>query len=567
MSEWLPRTRWSKENDPEIQFNKEDRSSMSAPAQLRNHVEHETNTHNHVDRFENESDDDEFYDSVDGDRDNDFNDEPIIEHHNHFVKNVGSVQGDGDHVTQDRLLNCTHVHNKTTRGRKHDTRFNDHRGYQYEPSPPRYSRVQNNFEDTMHRHHAYKPNAFENNDYSREYSPYKQVNFDRHVMRNYNDCDQRQGNRCLVDKQSRYDVNTYIKPKVTHSYQTFTPERQQIGHNTYNKSHVICSYPQFMPEIQQIDYNNYHKPQVVHSYPQFTPELMGPMYQSRYNSGTKMHKRKPKDPKLFDGVKIEWSDYLKHFLSVADWNEWEEDEMAKQLTMSFDGDALKLLGELDDQILKDFPLLVQELNRRFDPSEQAEAWKIKFRTRTKQTKESFMIFAQDLTRMANKAYFNLDKTAQEQWVLDQFIAGLDSQMLKQHVQFNHPQNVNQAISLAIEYEAFQNAHQDKYQKPQFGDLNFVKNDNSELKRLQAEVTELKQIVRRQNQNQSNQKQYQNFQMDNSVYPTDSIYVRKNDMKDVECYFCKRKGHMKDDCWKLKAKIERENKMNGQTQLN
>jgi hypothetical protein len=56
------------------------------------------------------------------------------------------------------------------------------------------------------------------------------------------------------------------------------------------------------------------------------------------------NKPKQKDPKPFDGNKIEWADYLKHFEAVSSWNEWTAEQKAKQMVMSFDGEALKLLG-------------------------------------------------------------------------------------------------------------------------------------------------------------------------------------------------------------------------------
>ena len=69
-------------------------------------------------------------------------------------------------------------------------------------------------------------------------------------------------------------------------------------------------------------------------------------------------------------------DYLKHFLQVSERNDWDDHETAEQLTMAFDGEVLKLLGELDNHILRNFELVITELTKRFDPSKCAEAWKI-----------------------------------------------------------------------------------------------------------------------------------------------------------------------------------------------
>ena len=66
---------------------------------------------------------------------------------------------------------------------------------------------------------------------------------------------------------------------------------------------------------------------------------------------------------------------------MADWNSWNDKEKARQLVMSFEGESLKLFGELSDESLQNYDILVSELNRRYDPAERAQAWKIEFRNR------------------------------------------------------------------------------------------------------------------------------------------------------------------------------------------
>jgi thymidylate synthase len=117
---------------------------------------------------------------------------------------------------------------------------------------------------------------------------------------------------------------------------------------------------------------------------------------------------------------------LKHFEAVANWNEWTTKQKAKQLVMSFDGEALKLLGEFSEEVLADYGKVVAELNRRYDPAERAQAWKIEFRNRIRRANESIIQLAQALRRLALKAFPNMRASAQEQWVLDQFSLGLGS---------------------------------------------------------------------------------------------------------------------------------------------
>ena len=57
--------------------------------------------------------------------------------------------------------------------------------------------------------------------------------------------------------------------------------------------------------------------------------------------------------------------------------------------------------------------------------------------------------------MSAKAYPELDRLARETYVIDQFICGLNASEIRKHIQFRHPKSVDEAITLAIEYEAFE----------------------------------------------------------------------------------------------------------------
>ena len=202
----------------------------------------------------------------------------------------------------------------------------------------------------------------------------------------------------------------------------------------------------------------------------------------RNNPSEGRNRMKQRDPKMFDGQKIEWVDYLQHFETVSKWNKWSEEQKAQQLVMSFDGEAMKLLGELSEEVLHDYKKLTEELNRRYDPLERAQAYKIEFRSRHRHKGENFMKFAQDLKRLVTRAYPNMPSVAHDQFVLDQFITGLSSIELRKHVQFGHPTDLNQAMSLAIEFEAFNSANAADQQRKPRGEVNMVRPYSDDGKR-------------------------------------------------------------------------------------
>jgi hypothetical protein len=130
----------------------------------------------------------------------------------------------------------------------------------------------------------------------------------------------------------------------------------------------------------------------------------------------------------------------------------------------------------------------------------------------------------------------MQASAREQWVLDQFSLGLSDVEIRRHVQFGHPPDLNAAISLAIEFEAFKSGTNDKLKKPaNKGEISTLKVGNpNDPDSKQGEFRKADGPRDRQNNSESN-----GFK------------------QNIECFYCKKKGHMLRDCFKLKNKHERE----------
>ncbi len=236
--------------------------------------------------------------------------------------------------------------------------------------------------------------------------------------------------------------------------------------------------------------------------------------------------RRQRDPKSFDGVRIDWSDYITHFEAVADWNGWDDTQKAQQLIISLDGDAMKLLGQFSPEVKSNYDKLVAEMYRCYDPCERAAAYKIEFRGRKRGRNENLMFYAQELKRLVTKAYPDMPILSHEHFVVDQFIIGLPSLEMKKHVQFGHPKDISTAISLAIELEAFETANHMGYSKPK-GDVAMVRpsdsgDEDSDGEQEGAVTCALSGDARKQK------------------YKYD---------KTLTCTFCKRVGHARETCFR------------------
>ena len=162
-----------------------------------------------------------------------------------------------------------------------------------------------------------------------------------------------------------------------------------------------------------------------------------------------MHRAK--EPDKFDGISTDWRDY---FESVATWNRWTSNEMAQQLVMSFRDSAQKILSDLHPNQIGDYNALVAVLANRFNPAERISAYRCEFRNRRQQKQESAADFGYNLQKLCVRAYPTVSPDAREIYIIDQFIHGLIKPDVCSHVQFSHPNSINSAIALAIEFEAF-----------------------------------------------------------------------------------------------------------------
>ena len=60
-----------------------------------------------------------------------------------------------------------------------------------------------------------------------------------------------------------------------------------------------------------------------------------------------------------------------------------------------------------------------------------------------------------LRKLAAKAHPSLLPNQREVLIVDQFISGLNSTEIRRHVSFAHPENLDKAIDLAVEFESFE----------------------------------------------------------------------------------------------------------------
>ena len=247
-------------------------------------------------------------------------------------------------------------------------------------------------------------------------------------------------------------------------------------------------------------------------------------------------KRKFKEPDVYNGENVEWPDYLCHFEQVAFWNQWSDSEKAIQLAMSLRGTAQRILSELTQRELCSFNILKHALTQRFCPTERETAHRCDFRNRRRRPGESAADYGYALKRLASRAFPSFMPEMRESLVVEQYVSGLGSQELKRYVQFSHPNSLDRAISLAIEFEAFEGV-QDGIRKPRDTESSAVRalippktanSENIDITELATSVGEI-------------QKTLKSLLHENRFQPKD----RKRGK--IQCYNCKEEGHISRNC--------------------
>ena len=169
-----------------------------------------------------------------------------------------------------------------------------------------------------------------------------------------------------------------------------------------------------------------------------------------------MMERKPKEPQTYDGTS-DFKDYILHFEQVAIWNKWSDIEKAQQLVMCLRGQAQTILSDLTLEQMNKYSDVRAAFERRFDPPGRETAYKSELRDKRLHQSESISQYGYSIRRLVTLAYPEMPRDARDVFATDHFIHGLSSNDMKKHVHLNHPKTLDEAITLAVEYEAFESS--------------------------------------------------------------------------------------------------------------
>jgi hypothetical protein len=151
-----------------------------------------------------------------------------------------------------------------------------------------------------------------------------------------------------------------------------------------------------------------------------------------------------------------------YFEACAELNAWTYNQRGLYLVFSLRVNAQGVLGNVPKGARSDYQTLVKALEDRFEPPNQTELHSAQMRERQQRTGESLPELGQAIRRLANLAYPTATTQIRETLSKEQFVDTLVESEMRIRIKQAGPRNLNDAIQLVIELEAYNRAEKRNY---------------------------------------------------------------------------------------------------------
>lgn len=155
----------------------------------------------------------------------------------------------------------------------------------------------------------------------------------------------------------------------------------------------------------------------------------------------------------YDGSS-EWNDVKSHFDACATINDWDDRDKGLYLATALRGQAQGVSSDLPVENKMDYNTLVKTLEKRFAPPNLTELYRVQLKERCKRASESLPELGQAIRRLVNKVYVTAPAEVKETLSMEHFLDALVDSEMQIRIKQARPSNLNQAICLAVELEAF-----------------------------------------------------------------------------------------------------------------
>lgn len=149
-----------------------------------------------------------------------------------------------------------------------------------------------------------------------------------------------------------------------------------------------------------------------------------------------------------------WEQWIYHFRNVVAVNDWNEEAQLKWLKVRLTGRAQTAFQRLPAATQADLGQALAALKERFEPTIQKTRFQAELQTRRRKKGEDWADLADDLRRLADKAYPDLEDKARERLALNAYLGLLDNPQVAFGVKQKSPGTLDAAIAATLELESY-----------------------------------------------------------------------------------------------------------------
>ena len=246
-------------------------------------------------------------------------------------------------------------------------------------------------------------------------------------------------------------------------------------------------------------------------------------------------------PEKYDG-RTSWLDYLAHFESCAQVNDWSEQDKVAFLCTRLSGAARRTLASVLAREKNSYKDMIKALGDRFEPSNHEDLYLAQLKARHLQQSEKVEDLADDIRRMCELAYPTYDFDAIERVGRNHFLDAITDPVLRHDISLSGAKTLTEAAKVAAERNAFLQAEKlrngESKMQPAGVDSSWEQEKREMQEKIDSIAADLKWWKQGVTQRMQNSRQ-------------------KPDKRQQTCYYCDGLGHYFYECMQREADYERE----------
>ena len=148
-----------------------------------------------------------------------------------------------------------------------------------------------------------------------------------------------------------------------------------------------------------------------------------------------------------------WDEWITRFENVVTVNEWDAAAKLNWIKVCLAGRAQKAFQGLPEESRDTYDHVKTALTERFEPASKHKLYNAELQVRMRKPNEGWADFTEDLRRLTEKAFPDLDGRSQEQLALTHYLSRLSNPQVAFAVKQQKPKKLDEAVRTTLEVES------------------------------------------------------------------------------------------------------------------